>query len=620
MDSIRLTMAQALLRFLDQQYVERDGREYKFVQGVMGIFGHGNVNGIGEALENDPGDLPYIQGHNEQGMVHAAVAFAKQRNRLGIYACTTSIGPGALNMVTAAATATVNHIPVLLLPSDTFACRQPDPVLQQLEVPWDYTVTVNDVFKPISRYFDRIIRPEQLMTALLQAMRVLTDPGEAGAVTLSLPQDVQTEAYDYPVKFFHRRIHHLTRRRPEPEELSRVVDIIRAAKRPFIIVGGGVHYSEATQALQDFAVDFDIPVAETQAGKSALPWDHPCNVGAIGVTGSRAANHLAREADLIVAVGTRLSDFTTASKTAYPENVPVVTINVARFDALKGEAVPLIGDARTTLKAIHAALRTTDYHSEYAPGEISVLQEAWQREVDRLYAWTDPAGITQTGALGVINAGIDPEAIIVAAAGGLPGDLHRLWRAEHPKQYHVEYGFSCMGYEISGAFGVKLAEPDKPVYALVGDGSFLMLHSELLTSLQEHRKIIVIVFDNSGFQCIRSLQMAHGSAGFGNEMRGRDAKTHTLTGPILPLDFCRYAEGLGAQGFAAATPQQLREALALASASPRSAVIDMKVIPDTGTSNYESWWRVGVAAVSRNDRVEMAFRENQDHIGTAWPY
>ncbi|MFD1676272.1 3D-(3,5/4)-trihydroxycyclohexane-1,2-dione acylhydrolase (decyclizing) [Alicyclobacillus fodiniaquatilis] len=620
METIRLTMAQALLHFLDQQYVEVDGQEYKFVHGVMGIFGHGNVTGIGEALEDEELDLTYIQGHNEQGMVHAAAAFAKQKNRLGIYACTTSIGPGALNMVTAAATATVNRVPVLLLPGDNFACRQPDPVLQQLEVPSDYTVSANDAFRPVSRYFDRIVRPEQLMTAAVQAMRVLVDPADTGAVTLALPQDVQTEAYDYPVSFFQKRVHHIERRPIAAGALTRAVEAIRSAKRPLLIAGGGVHYSLATDALAGFAESFGIPVAETQAGKSALLWEHPWNVGAIGVTGSLAANRLAREADLVIAVGTRLADFTTASKTAFAADVPLISINVQAMDAVKMDAIPVLADAREALTAIAEQLQNSGYHSAHAEADIRAGRQAWNDEIDRLYGLTHDDGLVQTTVIGEINNTLAEDAVIVAAAGGLPGDLHRLWRVNAVRSYHMEYGFSCMGYEVAGAFGVKLADPARDVYALVGDGSYLMLHSELVTSLQEGQKITIILLDNSGYQCIHNLQRGHGSNGFGNELRYRDQSSGRLTGAYVPIDFAKHAESLGCKSYRVKTIAELQSALAAAKEDTQSVLIDIKVLPDTGTGNYESWWRVGVAEVSKNEKVQAAWTDAQTMIAKASKY
>ncbi|EGL83851.1 thiamine pyrophosphate central domain-containing protein [Caldalkalibacillus thermarum TA2.A1] len=610
MQTIRLTMAQALLKFLDNQYVELDGKEYKFVKGVMGIFGHGNVTGLGEALEHHRGELTYIQGKNEQGMVHAATAFAKQKNRLQIFACTSSIGPGAMNMVTGAATATVNRIPVLLLPGDIFANRQPDPVLQQIEDPTDYTVTANDAFKPVSKYWDRITRPEQLMTAALNAMRVLTDPAETGAVTLALPQDVQCEAYDYPIEFFDKRVHHIERRPITAAACNRAVEVIRRKKKPVIIAGGGVHYSFATETLQTFAETFNIPVMETQAGKSALPWDHPLNMGGVGVTGTLAANVLAKEADLVIAVGTRLSDFTTASKTAFQNpDLEILSINVSPMDAMKMNAISVVADAKSALETIQEALQNVNYQSAYETTQLQALKAKWNEEVDRLYSMDLKEGLSQTRVLGEINRFIDEEDIIVCAAGGLPGDLHRLWRSKKPKTYHMEYGFSCMGYEVTGAFGVKLAEPEREVYALVGDGSYLMLHSELVTSLQEGRKITVLLFDNHGFQCIHNLQRAHGSDGFGNEFRYRSEETNKLTGDYLPIDFAQHARSMGAKAYTARTVEELREALKKAKQEKVSTLIDIKVLPGTNTDGYESWWRVGVAEVSASEKVTQAYQE-----------
>ncbi|WP_159881258.1 3D-(3,5/4)-trihydroxycyclohexane-1,2-dione acylhydrolase (decyclizing) [Paenibacillus puerhi] len=610
MSTIRLTMAQALLRFLDHQYVSVDGQEQKFVQGVMGIFGHGNVTGMGEALERSPGALTYIQGKNEQGMVHAATAFAKQKNRHQIYACTTSIGPGALNMVTAAATATVNRIPVLLLPGDNFASRQPDPVLQQLEVPGDYTISATDPFKPVSRYWDRIVRPEQLMTAAVSAMRVLTDPAETGAVTLALPQDVQAEAYDYPLSFFDKKIHYIDRRPAAPDAMSRAAELVRGKSRPLLIAGGGVLYASAGTELAAFAEAFGIPVAETQAGKSSLPWNHPLQVGAIGVTGSLAANRLAREADVIIGVGTRYSDFTTASKSAFTHpDVQFVNLNISGFDSSKLSGAALTADARLGLQALHEALAASGYRSGYGPGEIDELKREWDTEVDRLYAARHEAGLAQTRALGVINETIDPSSVIVCAAGSLPGDLHRLWRSAAPKTYHMEYGFSCMGYEVAGAFGAALAEPQREVYALVGDGSYLMMHAELVTSLQEGRKITVLLFDNHGFQCIHNLQRSQGSDGFGNEFRYRSGDTGRLTGSYMPIDFAAHARSLGAKAYKAGTAEELREALLQAKRETVTTLIEIPVVPGTNTDGYESWWNVGVPEVSASGKVVEAHRQ-----------
>ncbi|WP_433614924.1 3D-(3,5/4)-trihydroxycyclohexane-1,2-dione acylhydrolase (decyclizing) [Paenibacillus cellulositrophicus] len=617
MGVLRLTMAQALLRFLDQQYVQLDGKEHKFVKGVMGIFGHGNVLGIGEALEREPGSLRFIQGKNEQGMTHAAVAYAKQKNRLEIFACTSSIGPGALNMVTAAATATVNRIPVLLLPGDIFACRQPDPVLQQLEHPMDYTVSVNDAFKPVSRYWDRITRPEQLMSSMIQAMRVLTDPAETGAVTICLPQDVQTEAYDYPEDFFRKRVHYLDRKPASQAAIERAAELISRKQKPILIAGGGVHYSLAYEELRQFAEAFGIPVAETQAGKSAIPWDHPLNMGAIGATGSLAANRLAREADAVICVGTRLGDFPTASKTAFtsPE-AEFIHINVSGFDASKLNACQVVADAGTGLKELTSALQARSYKSAHNEPELAKLKAEWTREVDRLYGLESEEGLAQTRVLGELNRSMTNE-VIVAASGSLPGDLHRLWRSEAPKSYHMEYGFSCMGYEIAGAFGVKLAEPDKEVYALVGDGSYLMLHSEILTSIQEGAKVNVILLDNHGYQCIHSLQRENGSDGFGNEFRLRSPETGRLTGEYVPVDYAAHARSMGIKAFSATSVDELKEALRQAGEEKGSTLIEIKVLPGTQSGGYESWWRVDVPEVSTSDKVRAARETMNEHVQLA---
>lgn len=612
MTTIRLTMAQALLRYLDQQYISVDGVETKFVKGVIGIFGHGNVTGIGEALERSPGSLTYMQGKNEQGMVHTAAAYAKQKNRRQIYACTTSIGPGALNMITAAATATVNRIPVLLLPGDNFATREPDPVLQQLEVSSDYTVSATDPFKAVSKYWDRIVRPEQLMIAVTQAMRVLTDPAETGAVTLALPQDVQAEAYDYPEAFFARKVHYLDRRPPVQAAIERAAEQLARGRKPLLVAGGGVLYSEASVQLAAFAEAFGIPVAETQAGKSALSWDHPLNVGAIGVTGSLAANRLAREADVVIGVGTRFSDFTTASRSAFqhPE-VTFINLNLNGMDAAKLGGEAILADAREGLQALLTAMQKRGYRSGYGPSEVADLRGEWNREVDRLYELKHEAGFAQTTAVGIINRSIDPSSIIVCAAGSLPGDLHRLWRAAAPKTYHMEYGFSCMGYEVSGAFGAALAEPDREVYAMVGDGSYLMLHSELVTSLQEQKKFTILLFNNNGFQCIHNLQREHGSDGFGNEFRYRESESGRLTGDYLPMDFAAHARSLGAQAYRAETAEQLEQALRDARNESVTTLIEIPVVPGTNAGGYESWWNVGVPEVSTEEKVVNAHHAMQ---------
>ena len=621
MKTVRLTMAQALLRFLDAQYLESDGVEHKFVRGVFGIFGHGNVVGLGEALAEEKTGLTYYPGHNEQGMAHAAIGFAKQSNRKRIFAVTSSIGPGALNMVTAAGTATVNRIPVLFLPGDAFACRQPDPVLQQVEQFHDLNLTANDAFKPVSRFWDRINRPEQLLSAGLNAMRVLTDPADTGAVTLALPQDVQGEAYDYPAEFFEKRVHHLERRPPTEGELGRAVAMIRASRQPLLICGGGVRYSEAARELKSFCAKFRVPFAETQAGKGVLPWDDPWNLGGIGVTGGLAANRIAREADLLIAVGTRLGDFTTASKWLFRNaELRVLGVNVAPFDAGKLNALPVVADARAALAALSRALGRTGYHSGYA-GEVDRAREEWSAEVDRLYAAEDPAGLSQTRCLGELNTRLLPkDAIVVGASGSLPGDLQRVWRPRRPGGYHMEYGFSCMGYEIAGALGAKLAEPQREVFALVGDGSYVMLHSELLTSLQEGLKINVVVFDNQGFQCIDNLQASQGITRFGNDRRSRSPQSGRLTGEVLSLDFARNAESYGARGLRAGSLEEFRRAVRKALKESRSTVIDVKVTPKSMTGDYDSWWRVGTAEVSRNQQVVEAAARLKKEIQRARKY
>jgi 3D-(3,5/4)-trihydroxycyclohexane-1,2-dione acylhydrolase (decyclizing) len=615
MKTIRLTMSQALLKFLDNQYISIDGQERKFVKGVMGIFGHGNVTGIGEALEQDKGQLQFIQGKNEQGMGHAAMAYAKQSNRLEIFACTSSIGPGALNMITAAATATVNRIPVLFLPGDIFACRQPDPVLQQIENSADYTISANDAFKPVSKYWDRISRPEQLITAALNAMRVLTDPVDTGAVTLSLPQDVQSEAYDYPIEFFDKRIHYIERRALSESAVQRAIEVIRSKKKPLIIAGGGVHYALAIPQMIQFAEAFQIPVSETQAGKSSIPWNHPLNMGSMGVTGSLAANKLAKEADLVICIGTRMADFPTASKSAFQHpDVKFLNINVSSYDAMKMNSHMVVADAKEALMALTQALQVTGYRSSYKESELAELKSEWDREVDRLYAVELPEGLSQTKVIGEINSFLGEEDVIVCAAGSLPGDLHRLWRCENPNTYHMEYGFSCMGYEVSGAFGAKLANPDREVYAIVGDGSFLMLHSELLTSLQEKQKITVILLDNHGYQCIHNLQRGHGSDGFGNEFRYRSQDTNRLTGEYMPINFTGYAGSLGVKTYSVRTINELNQALILARQETISTLIEIKVVPGTNTDGYDSWWRVGVAEVSESEKVTKSYEAMKEQV------
>lgn len=617
MKTLRLTMAQALVKFLDNQYVEFDGRQNKFVKGVFAIFGHGNVVGLGQALEEHKGGLTLYQGHNEQGMAHAAMAFAKQKNRREIIACTSSIGPGALNMVTAAGTATVNRIPLLLLPGDTFACRQPDPVLQQVEQPSSYTITANDAFKAVSKYWDRIVRPEQLMTAATNAIRVLTDPAETGAVTLCLPQDVEAEAYDYPVEFFAKRVHHMDRVIPHPAAIARAVELLMTKQKPLIISGGGTVYSDAAAELKAFVERFNLPFAETQAGKGILPWNHRLNLGGMGVTGTAAANELAREADLVIGLGTRFSDFTTASKWAFQNpNVEFLTINVNHMDAEKLNAQYILGDVKESLKVLAQNLGEMGYQSEYRD-EIRDAKEKWDREVDRLFAVELPHGLSQTRALGEIAEFLGEDDIVVGSSGSLPGDLQRVWRPVKPKTYHMEYGFSCMGYEVSGALGVKMAEPDKEVYALTGDGSYLMLHSELVTSIQEGRKINILLFDNNGFGCINNLQQAQGISSFGTEFRFRSEETGRLTGDYIPIDFAANAGSYGARAYTVTTQDELKEALVRARRDRVSTLIDIKVLPGTMTEGHQSWWRVGVPEVAERQTVLDAHQRMEGEVKKA---
>lgn len=614
MKTIRLTMGQALLKFLDNQYVEFDGVENKFVKGIFTIFGHGIVVGFVEALEQYAGDIVVYQGKNEQAMAHSAIGYAKQKNRREIIACTSSIGPGALNMVTAAGTATVNRIPLLLLPGDTFACRQPDPVLQQVENSSSIAITANDAFQPVSRYWDRIVRPEQLMTAMINAMRILTDPAETGAVTICLPQDVEGEAYDYPIEFFAKRIYHITRRIPTKGELDRVAAAILSKKKPLIICGGGVVYSEAGKQLIHFAEKFGIPIGETQAGKGAVPWNHALNLGGIGVTGGYAANKIAAQADVILAIGTRLSDFTTASKWLFQNpNAEFISINVNSFDAQKMNSMTIVADAREALEALEAMLGQVSYQAQYK-NEIIVAKAAWEQEVDTLFAAESERGLSQTLALGVISQEIDEDAIIVGSSGSLPGDLQKLWRPVHPKTYHMEYGFSCMGYEVNAALGVKIAEPEKEVYSLVGDGSFQMLHSELVTSIQEGYKITILLFDNCGFGCIENLQNSQGIPSFCTQTKFRDAQTRRLTGENVPIDYALIARGYGAKGYSVTNAAELSAALKQAREATISTLIDIKVLPKTMTGGYESWWRVGVPEVSENDQVRKAHNQHVKEI------
>ena len=609
--AIRLTTAQAIIRFLKAQWIERDGKRHPFFAGMWGIFGHGNVAGLGQALEQD-GEFTHYFPRNEQAMVHIAAAFAKQHRRLRIFACTTSIGPGATNMITAAAGATINRIPVLLLPGDIFSHRNVGPVLQQLEYSLSQDVSVNDCFKPVSRYWDRINRPEQILTSFPEAVRVLTDPAETGAVTIALPQDVQAEAYDFPEDFFEKRVQCISRTLPDVSQLNRAVEIIGMSKNPLIIAGGGVIYSEAEEALTRFCNTTGIAVGETQAGKGSLSWNHTCNVGAVGVTGTLAANRIAKEADLVICVGTRLSDFTTASKTQFQNrDVKFIGINVASRDTHKQGALPLMGDARATLNKLHDMLTEEGYSVSSGYKEtVQSLKAAWNKEADRIVGSQKESNITQGELIGLVNEFMSEKDTVVCAAGSLPGDMHKLWRVENGDQYHMEYGYSCMGYEIAGGLGVKFAKEEGDVFVMVGDGSYLMMHTEIVTSLQEDKKLIIVLLDNHGFGSINGLSKSCGSLGFGNRFRYRDPKTGKLTGDFLEIDYLKNAKSLGAHGVEAKTRDQFKNALSEARDSTRTTVIVVELEPSRGPS-YDSWWDVPVADVSEMPTVQKA-RENYE--------
>jgi 3D-(3,5/4)-trihydroxycyclohexane-1,2-dione acylhydrolase (decyclizing) len=607
---VRLTVGQAVVRFLASQYSERDGVERRLIPGCFGIFGHGNVAGIGQALLQaqltGDADLPYHLARNEQAMVHAATGFARMRNRLQALACTASIGPGSTNMLTGAALATINRIPVLLLPSDLFATRVASPVLQELEDPRSGDVSVNDAFRPLSRYFDRIYRPEQLPSALMSAMRVLTDPADTGAVTLALPQDVQAEAFGWPEELFRRRVWPVARPVPDPAAVARAAEVIRAARRPLIIAGGGVLYSEAHDTLRRLAEATGIPVADTQAGKGALPWDHPQAVGGAGATGSAAANALAARADVVIGIGTRYSDFTTASGTAFQDPaVRFVNVNVAAFDSAKHAGVAVTGDARRGIEALAGELAGYRVGAGYT-AEIERLAAGWNRVVDDAYHLGHEPLPAQTEVIGAVSEVAGPRDVVVQAAGSLPGDLQMLWRARDPKQYHVEYGYSCMGYEIAGALGIKMAAPDREVFALVGDGSYLMMAQEIVTAVSENIKLVIVLIDNHGFSSIGSLSESLGSQRFGTQYRYRDPASGMLDGDYLPVDLAANAESLGADVLRAGTIEEFRVALAKAKAAPRTTVVYVETDPLAPVPSPESWWDVPVPETAALDSTRAA--------------
>lgn len=624
MKTIRMTMAQALVRFLKNQYVERDGVEHRFFHGAWGIFGHGCIAGIGQALLENP-DFRYYQSKNEQASVHIAAAFAKMKNRLGTFACISSIGPGATNMITGAAAATINRLPVLLLPGDIFARRNVAPVLQQLESEHGQDVSVNDAFKPVSRYWDRINRPDQLITSSVEAMRVLASPAETGTVVLALPQDVQAEAWDYPAEMFEKRVWHIARPVAEPVMLARAAEMVRAARKPFVVAGGGVLYSEASEALARFASLTGIPVGETQAGKGSLPFDHAQNLGAVGVTGTPGANLAARDADLVIAVGTRLSDFTTASKTAFgnPE-VRFLNINVAEFDSYKHGGLPLTADARAALEQLTNAISGYRIGSEYKE-HIAAWKGRWEKETDRLYGLDKTPPISQGETIGVVNRLSRPRDVVVCAAGSLPGDLHKLWRTREPNGYHLEYGYSCMGYEIAGGLGVKMADPSREVYVMVGDGSFLMMASEIATSIQEGYKLNIIVLDNHGFSSIGGLSASIGSGAFGTDYKLRDGGGQ-LEGAYLPVDFAKLCEGYGARTVRARTKAEFEAAVAAMPGSAATTAVVIEVDKETRVPGYESWWDVPISEVSELESIRQARaayeaavgKERHHELGTDW--
>lgn len=634
--TIRLTTAQALIKFLNRQYIHVDGNEEPFVEGIFTIFGHGNVLGIGQALEQDAGHLKVYQGKNEQGMAHAAMAYSKQMLRRKIYAVSTSVGPGAANLTAAAGTALANNIPVLLLPADTFATRQPDPVLQQVEQEYSAAVTTNDALKPVSRYWDRITRPEQLMSSLIRAFEVMTDPAKAGPATICISQDVEGEAYDFDERFFEKRVHYIDRMQPSERELKGAAERIKESSRPVILVGGGAKYSGAREELIALSETYGIPLVETQAGKSTVEADFANNLGGMGITGTLAANKAARQADLIIGVGTRYTDFATSSKTAFDfDKAKFLNINVSRMQAYKLDAFQVVADAKVTLGRLHGLLdgyksafgtAIKDWKDEWLAerdrlGKVAFTRDAFEPEIknhfsqDVLNEYADAleTELPQTTALLTINETIPEDSVVISSAGSLPGDLQRLWHSNVPNTYHLEYGYSCMGYEVSGTLGLKLAHPDKEVYSLVGDGSFLMLHSELITALQYNKKINVLLFDNSGFGCISNLQMDHGGGSFFCEFRTEDNQ-------ILNVDYAKVAEGYGAKTYRANTVEELKAALEDAKTQDVSTLIEMKVLPKTMTDGYDSWWHVGVAEVSEQESVQRAFEAKEMKLKSAKQY
>lgn len=623
METIKLTVGQAIVRFLDAQYICYNGLEQKYVDGISVIFGHGIVIGLGEALANETHNLTIYQGKNEQGMAHMALGYTKEYLRHKIIAVASSVGPGSANMVTAAATATANNLPLLLFPADTFASRQPDPVLQQIEQPYDLSISTNDAFRPVSRYFDRIVRPEQLLSSLIQAMRVLTNPAQMGAVTIALPQDVQGEIYDFPLSFFKKRVHEIRRTQPTKQELSEVVEALKEAKKPMILCGGGVKYANASEQLDKLTSTLKIPFVETQAGKSTLPYTHPQNLGGVGVTGNLASNTYAKECDLLIGIGTRYTDFTTGSKSLY-QNAKIINVNVSDFHALKLEGTPIVCDAKIFLEEL---LLLMEEQQPFDTNRVFDLKKEWEDEYLRV---TNKQGaqieikndyekqlkeleesnftqLSQTNAVRIINEFVGNDDVIVGASGSLPGDLQRMWKSKGKNTYHVEYGYSCMGYEVAATLGVKLAKRDVEAYCMVGDAAFLMMHSELHTSIQEQAKINVLLFDNMSNGCISNLQMGSGIPSCATDFKYRNQSSNQLDGAFIPMDFAKIAEGYGCIGLKATSDEELKEALKIAKESTRSVLIDIKVLPKSMSNGYDAWWNIGLAQVSNNEKVRVAF-------------
>ncbi|WP_439585086.1 3D-(3,5/4)-trihydroxycyclohexane-1,2-dione acylhydrolase (decyclizing) [Dyadobacter bucti] len=610
----RLTVAQATITFLKNQYIERDGVEAPYFGGCFGIFGHGNVAGLGQALQENP-DLRYYQCRNEQSMVHTAVAYAKVKNRLGAFVCTTSIGPGATNMITGAALATINRLPVLLLPGDIFATREPNPVLQQLESASTQDISVNDCFKPVSKYWDRINRPEQLIYSLPEVMRVLTSQAETGAVTLSMPQDVQTHAYDFPEDLFRKRVWHVGRPRPDLPTLRQAAEWIKSAKKPVIVAGGGAIYSGACDVLHDFATKTGIPVGETFAGKGAVHYDAPYSVGGLGATGTKYAIDIANEADIVIGIGTRYSDFTTASKSIFKNpGVRFININISEFDAFKHAALPVIGDAKVILEELADLLGDYEVDKNYRE-KIKDINTAWDDEVTQIYAEGNSTvpPIDQAVVIGTLNSFMDDRDVMINASGSAPGDLHKLWRATDPKNFHLEYGFSCMGYEIAAGLGAKMADPSREIYVICGDGGYLMNNHEIVTSIQEGVKFTILLLNNNGYASIGGLSESIGSERFGTMYKYRDEKSGQLSGSFLPVDLAKNAESLGAIVIKATDRASLEAALAQSKTSDRTTVIYIETSLYRTVKGYHAWWEVPIAEVSTSATVQKAFETYQEN-------